>query len=81
MGENSKIEWLKHRRTDPEFVSLRLPKANQQRLDAEGRQRGLTWRQMPGGNAVIKAVNWWLWKRGHILNWKAESAAAQTHGR
>jgi hypothetical protein len=31
---------------------------------------------MPGGNDTIRAINFWLWRRGLIQDWKAESAAS-----
>lgn len=44
-----------------------LPLRCIQALDKEGRVRGKTWRDMAGGHygtEEIRALNWWLWKRG-----------------
>jgi hypothetical protein len=44
-----------------------LPLRCIQALDAEGKVRGKTWRDMAGGHygtEEIKALSWWLWKRG-----------------
>ena len=44
-----------------------LPLRCIQALDNEGKVRGKTWRDMAGGccgSEEIKALNWWLWKRG-----------------
>lgn len=44
-----------------------LPLRCIQALDAEGKVRGKTWRDMAGGHygtEEIRALNWWLWKRG-----------------
>lgn len=53
-----------------------VPAACEHVLDDEGRVRGKTWRQMPGGNGTTKAINWWLWKRG-ILDLEEEQAQAE----
>ncbi len=47
--------------------SRQLPAACKDALDAEGVVRGKTWRTMSGGMAnsqEIRAMNWFLWKRG-----------------
>lgn len=44
-----------------------LPLRCIQALDAEGKVRGKSWRDMAGGHygtEEIKALNWWFWKRG-----------------
>lgn len=59
-----------------DWAALQLNRATRLRLDGLGKHRGLTWRQMPGGNDTIRAINFWLWRRGLIQDWKAESAAS-----
>lgn len=59
-----------------EARALRLPAWSVQRLEADGRVRGRTWRQMPGSNPIARACNWWLWKRG-----KLDLCEAQTEER
>lgn len=49
-----------------------LPGWCKARLDADGKVRGVTWRQMPPqdrnhAREDIQAMNWWLWKRGLLL--------------
>lgn len=56
--------------------SLRLDRGTRLKLDALGRHRGRTWRQMPGGNDTLKAITFWLWRRGLIANFRDELAAA-----
>ena len=57
--------------------SLKLPSWCVARLDAEGVMKGMTWRQMPGPNSIVRACNWWLWKRGMLVldDERAEAAA------
>lgn len=39
------------------------------KLDADGAVRGKTWREMPtsGTSITLRALNWWLWKRGLLV--------------
>ena len=43
-----------------------LPKECVQKLDAMGKVRGFTWRDMPSvaGSEDVRAMNFWLWCRG-----------------
>lgn len=59
--------------------SMRMPAWSIRALDADGRVRGLTWRDMPGSNPITRACNWWLWKRGELdmQEARAEADAAE----
>lgn len=59
-----------------DWGALRLDRRSRIRLDALGKHRGLTWRQMPGGNDTARAITFWLWRHDLIANFKNESAAA-----
>jgi hypothetical protein len=57
--------------------TMKIPAWSQRLLDRDGKVRGLTWRDMPGGNPVCRACNWWLWKHQmlNLATAKAEAAA------
>ena len=69
MSKRIKRTEMDHRRLWTPYTHW-LPGKFKARLDAEGKVRGVTWRQMPPGGQHkredIQAMNWFLWKR-HLL--------------
>jgi len=53
----------------------RLPAHCVRALDADGRHRGKTWREVPGDGMVLRCCNWYLWKAG-LINFREARAEA-----